>query len=50
VPKSKSGPPGGFLTPSQTSAEIKHGEDSKVVGFAESYLPIAEMHLKRAQK
>ena len=41
---------GHVLSISQTKAEIKQGGDAKVVGFAKYYLPIAEMHLKMAQK
>jgi putative membrane protein len=41
---------GHVLSISQTKSEIKKGGDSKVVGFAKYYLPIAEMHLKMAQK
>jgi putative membrane protein len=38
------------LSISQTGSEIAKGADAKVVSFAKSYLPIAEMHLKMAQK
>ena len=41
---------GHILSITQTKAEIKKGSDTKVVGFAKYYLPIAEMHLKMAQK
>lgn len=41
---------GHILSISQTKAEIQQGGDPKVVGFAKYYLPIAEMHLKMAQK
>ncbi len=38
------------LSISQTNTEISKGSAAKVVGFANYYLPIAEMHLKMAQK
>jgi len=41
---------GHVLSITQTKSEITKGHDSKVVGFAKYYLPIAEMHLKMAQK
>jgi putative membrane protein len=41
---------GHLLSITQTKSEIKKGSDSKVVGFAKYYLPVAEMHLKMAQK
>ena len=41
---------GHVLSISQTKTEISQGRIAKVVGFAKYYLPIAEMHLKMAQK
>jgi len=41
---------GHILSISQTNTEISKGRDAKVVNFANYYLPIAEMHLKMAQK
>jgi putative membrane protein len=41
---------GHVLSVSQTNTEISKGRDAKVVGFANYYRPIAEMHLKMAQK
>ncbi|MFZ0388594.1 MAG: DUF4142 domain-containing protein [Solirubrobacteraceae bacterium] len=41
---------GHVLSITQTKSEITKGSDSKVVGFAKYYLPVAEMHLKMAQK
>jgi putative membrane protein len=41
---------GHVLSITQTKTEIKAGSDAKVVGFAKYYLPVAEMHLKMAQK
>jgi predicted outer membrane protein len=41
---------GHMLSISQTKSEIRKGSDSKVVGFANYYLPIAEINLKMAQK
>ena len=41
---------GHLLSISQTKSEIAKGSSSKVVGFAKYYLPIADMHLKMAQK
>jgi predicted outer membrane protein len=38
------------LSISQTGTEIAKGDNGKVVSFAGYYLPIAEMHLKMAQK
>jgi putative membrane protein len=38
------------LSISQTETEIKKGTTSTVVGFAKTYLPTAEMHLKMAVK
>ena len=38
------------LSISQTKTEIKRGADGQVVAYAKQYLPVAEMHLKRAQK
>jgi putative membrane protein len=35
---------------SQTKLEIKRGTSSTVVAFAKHYLPVAEMHLKMAEK
>jgi putative membrane protein len=41
---------GHVLSISQTNTEISKGRDAKVVDFANYYLPIAQMHLKMAQK
>jgi putative membrane protein len=41
---------GHVLSISQTKSEIKKGGNAKVVAFAKYYLPVAEMHLKMAQK
>jgi putative membrane protein len=41
---------GHTLSISQTGTEIAKGDDAKVVSFAKYYLPIAQMHLKMAQK
>jgi putative membrane protein len=38
------------LSISQTKLEINKGTDRPVVAFAKHYLPVAEMHLKMAQK
>ncbi len=41
---------GHVLSIRQTKIEIAKGSDAKVVAFARDYLPVAEMHLKMAQK
>src|ERR1700759_3452714 len=41
---------GHVLSIRQTNTEISKGREAKVVDFANYYLPIAEMHLKMAQK
>jgi putative membrane protein len=38
------------LSISQTKLEVKKGTDNTVVAFARYYLPVAEMHLKMAEK
>jgi putative membrane protein len=41
---------GHVLSITQTGTEIAKGDNAKVVSFAKYYLPIAQMHLKMAQK
>ena len=41
---------GHVLSITQTGTEIARGDNAKVVSFAKYYLPVAQMHLKMAQK